>query len=155
MRSGQVAQAAGVNRQTLRYYERRGLVAAPGRTTGGHRDYPPQTVTLLRVIKAAQRLGFTLDEVADLLTIGSHHHRGSRRGRQIGVGLQERARDKLAEVEARIADLHLIGDRLRAALDAGCDDLITCAESPHCPLPFADLADLAHGSTRPGDLDAR
>jgi DNA-binding transcriptional MerR regulator len=71
LRSGHVAQAAGVNLQTLRYYERRGLLAEPDRTLGGHRLYPAETVTTLRVIKAAQRLGFILDEVADLL--GRHH----------------------------------------------------------------------------------
>ncbi|GLX96736.1 MerR family DNA-binding transcriptional regulator [Herbidospora sp. NBRC 101105] len=59
LRSGQVAQQAGVNPQTLRYYERRGLIAEPPRSPGGHRAYPPETVDLLIVIKAAQRLGFT------------------------------------------------------------------------------------------------
>lgn len=57
LRSGQVARAAGVNLQTLRYYERRGLLDAPDRTPGGHRVYPAEAVTVLRVIKAAQRLG--------------------------------------------------------------------------------------------------
>ena len=49
LRSGQVAEAAGVNQQTLRYYERRGLLAEPDRTLGRHRLYPPETVTVLRV----------------------------------------------------------------------------------------------------------
>ncbi|MFG2025006.1 MerR family DNA-binding transcriptional regulator [Streptomyces sp. NPDC048825] len=57
LRSGQVAEAAGVNPQTLRYYERRGLLPEPQRSNGGHRMYPPHAVTVLRVIKAAQRLG--------------------------------------------------------------------------------------------------
>ena len=74
MRSAQVARAAGVNQQTLRYYERRGLLAEPDRSPGGHRLYPPEAVTVLRVIKAAQRLGFSLDEVADLLQTGRHRH---------------------------------------------------------------------------------
>ncbi len=74
LRSGQVAEAAGVNVQTLRYYERRGLLEEPDRTLGGHRLYPPETVTVLRVIKAAQRLGFTLEEVAELLEAGQHRH---------------------------------------------------------------------------------
>ncbi|WP_446214793.1 MerR family transcriptional regulator [Micromonospora sp. IBHARD004] len=60
LRSGAVAAAAGVHPQTLRYYERRGLLAAPDRSLGGHRRYPAEVVTVLRVIKAAQRLGFTL-----------------------------------------------------------------------------------------------
>ena len=80
LRSGQVAQAAGVNLQTLRYYERRGLLAEPGRTLGGHRLYPAETVSTLRVIKAAQRLGFSLDEVADLLDLGTHQHGTHRHG---------------------------------------------------------------------------
>ncbi|WP_245657898.1 MerR family transcriptional regulator [Herbidospora mongoliensis] len=49
----------------MRCYERRGLIAEPQRSPGGHRAYPPGTVTLLTVIKAAQRLGFTLEEVAE------------------------------------------------------------------------------------------
>ena len=141
MRSGQVAQAAGLNRQTLRYYERRGLLAEPDRTPGGHRLYPAQTVTILRVIKAAQRLGFSLDEVADLLETGRHRHRG-----QTEAGLRQRATAKLAEIEARVADLSVIADTLRAALDAGCTDLIECAAQPQCPLPFPALAVAAVGA---------
>ena len=53
MRSAQVARAAGVNLQTLRYSERRGLLAEPDRSPGGHRLYPPEAVTVVRVIKAA------------------------------------------------------------------------------------------------------
>ena len=67
MRAGQVAEAARVNVETLRYYERRGIIDEPERSPGGHRLYPEATVTTLRVIKAAQNLGFTLDEVAGLL----------------------------------------------------------------------------------------
>jgi DNA-binding transcriptional MerR regulator len=120
LRSGQVARAAGVNRQTLRYYERRGLLDEPGRTLGGHRVYPPDTVSRLRVIKAAQRLGFRLDEIAELLDI---------RGRPATI-----AAAKLAEVAARIDDLTVIRDTLRAAVAAGCDDLVVCAATPECPL---------------------
>jgi MerR family mercuric resistance operon transcriptional regulator len=113
LRSGQVAEAAGVNLQTLRYYERRGLLAEPDRTLGGHRLYPAETVTVLRVIKAAQRLGFSLQEVAELIDVGTHRH-GHR-----PEGLQTRARRKLAEVDARIADLTIIRETLHAALEAG------------------------------------
>jgi DNA-binding transcriptional MerR regulator len=137
LRSGQVAAAAGVNVETLRYYERRGLLADPNRSPGGHRLYPAETVTVLRVIKAAQRLGFTLDEVADLLEVGRHRH-GRSRGRA-DAGLQARAKTKLAEVEERIADLVTIRHSLRAAVDAGCADLIECAGTERCPIPFATI----------------
>lgn len=134
MRTGEVARAAGVNVQTLRYYERRGLLAEPVRSNGGHRAYPVEAVTTLRVIKAAQRLGFTLSEVAELLELGRHRHGKPR------PGLQERARVKLGEVEARIADLHAIRQTLKEAIDAGCDDLGTCAETECCPIPFLEIA---------------
>jgi DNA-binding transcriptional MerR regulator len=135
LRSSQVAAAAGVNPQTLRYYERRGLLAEPQRSLGGHRLYPAEAVTVLRVIKAAQRLGFTLHEVADLLDTGRHRH-----GRRPDPGLPERAQAKLAEVQAKIADLQVIADTLRSAIDAGCDDLVACADAPRCPIPFATIA---------------
>jgi DNA-binding transcriptional MerR regulator len=132
LRSNEVARAAGVNKETLRYYERRGLLGEPERSPGGHRLYDDQAVQTLRIIKAAQRLGFTLEEVAELIEAGR------RRGRH--SGLQGRAREKLAEVEARIADLETIRTTLVAALDAGCDDLHVCATSDCCPLPFAEIA---------------
>ncbi|MEV8564794.1 MerR family transcriptional regulator [Streptomyces sp. NPDC051322] len=138
LRSGQVAEAAGVNVQTLRYYERRGLLAEPERSNGGHRLYGEDAVTALRVIKAAQRLGFTLEEVAELLEAGRHHH-----GSPV-AGLQERAQAKIAEVDAKIADLTTIRTALVAAVDAGCDDLTVCASMDCCPIPFTDLAKERH-----------
>ena len=134
LRVGELAVAAGVNRETLRYYERRGLIAEPPRSLGGHRLYDERVVTTLRVIKAAQRLGFSLNEVADLLAVGEHRH-----GSRPGPGLQDQAAAKLAEVEQKIADLAVIRNSLTAALDAGCDDLVACASIDCCPIPFAAL----------------
>ena len=139
MRSGEVAAAAGVNVETLRYYERRGLLARPLRSPGGHRLYRAGTVTVLRVIKAAQRLGFTLDEVAELLEVGRHRHRPRMRSRTPDAGLQQRAQAKLVEIEERISDLVTIRDTLRAALEAGCADLVVCAASDGCPIPFETI----------------
>jgi DNA-binding transcriptional MerR regulator len=136
MRSAQVARAAGVNQQTLRYYERRGLLAEPDRSPGGHRLYPPEAVTVVRVIKAAQRLGFSLDEVTDLLKTGRHRH-----GRN-DAGLQAHAAAKIAEIDARIDDLRIIRASLITAMEAGCDDLMACARTDSCPLPFTDIGRL-------------
>jgi DNA-binding transcriptional MerR regulator len=130
LRAGQVADAAGVNVETLRYYERRGIIPEPERSLGGHRVYSEATVTTLRVIKAAQRLGFTLDEVAELLAAAGHQH---------GRGLLSRTESKLAEVDQKIADLQVIRAALIAARDAGCDDLMQCAESDCCPIPFVQI----------------
>jgi len=130
-----------VNVETLRYYERRGIIAEPDRSLGGHRLYSEETVTTLRVIKAAQSLGFTLDEVAELLEAGRHHHGA-------GTGLQSRTEAKLAEVDRKIADLTMIQASLIAARDAGCDDLVQCAESDCCPIPFVQIG------TRPESSNA-
>jgi DNA-binding transcriptional MerR regulator len=131
LRSGQVAEAAGVSVQTLRYYERRGLLEAPDRTLGGHRLYPADTVTLLRVIKAAQRLGFSLSEVADMLETAA----GRRRARG-GRDLPGRIRVKVDELDRQIDELTTVRAILRRCLDAGCADLVACAGDDRCPVPF-------------------
>ena len=64
---GELAREVGVNAETLRYYERRGLMERPARTASGHRRYDPDAVSLLRMIKGAQELGFTLAEIRELL----------------------------------------------------------------------------------------
>ena len=139
LRAGQVAEAVGVNVETLRYYERRGIISEPERSLGGHRLYPEETVTALRVIKAAQNLGFTLDEVAELLEAGRHHH-------EAGAGLQAHTEAKLAEVDQKIADLQVIRQSLVTARDAGCDDLLQCASSECCPIPFVQIGTRSESS---------
>jgi DNA-binding transcriptional MerR regulator len=132
LRTGEVAERAGVNIQTLRYYERRGLIAEPARSIGGHRTYPTDTVALIGLIKAAQRLGFTLDEVTDLLEAS--------RQRQRTPDLKQRAVDKLAEIDRKMADLAAIRQALTEVVAAQCDSLTHCT-CPNCPLPLTDLAD--------------
>ena len=130
LRTGEVAQLAGVNIQTLRYYERRGLIAEPQRSPGGHRTYPPDIVALLGVIKAAQRLGFTLDEVAELIYTGRHRHPTP--------DLQERAIRKLGEVDRKLRDLATIRDSLQQVIAARCDSLTNCT-CADCPIPFVTI----------------
>ena len=136
LRTGEVAERAGVNIQTLRYYERRGLLAAQARSLGGHRLYPADTVALLQVIKAAQRLGFTLDEVAELIAAGRRPHPPA--------DLRRRAIGKIAEIDARIADLTAIRAALTDVVDARCDSLTHCT-CARCPIPFPTI-----GASPPG-----
>lgn len=110
MRTGELADRAGVNSETLRYYERRGLVAKPPRTPGGYRDYPASTVDLLLFIKRAQELGFTLDEVDELL----HLDAGGPDSCDAARGLAEQRR---ADLQRRIADLQRMNDSLTALVD--------------------------------------
>jgi MerR family mercuric resistance operon transcriptional regulator len=130
LRTGEVAEQAGVNIQTLRYYERRGLLTEPSRSNGGHRLYPPDTVALLNVIKAAQRLGFTLDEVAELLDTGRRRHPTA--------DLRQRAIEKITEIDAKIADLAAIRSTLSEVVDARCDSLTNCT-CADCPIPFLTI----------------
>ncbi|MBA3547007.1 MAG: MerR family transcriptional regulator [Planctomycetes bacterium] len=69
MKTGELAARAGVNVQTLRYYERRGLLKEPGRRPSGYREYPADAVSVIRFIKRAQELGFTLAEVEEVLLL--------------------------------------------------------------------------------------
>lgn len=71
LKTGEVAALAGVNLQTLRYYERRGLLKKPERRASGYREYPLDAVQLIRFIKRAQGLGFSLTEIEDLLRLRS------------------------------------------------------------------------------------
>jgi DNA-binding transcriptional MerR regulator len=119
LRTGELAERAGVNVQTLRYYERRGLLAAPARRPSGQREYPEDTVRLLRTIKAAQRLGFTLAEIEELLEL-SEHRRGTGE-------LHRRAQAKVAEIDARIEQLTRMRRALEVVLEADCDSLTDCS----------------------------
>ncbi|MEA3244934.1 MAG: heavy metal-responsive transcriptional regulator [Gemmatimonadota bacterium] len=112
-RIGEVAAAAGVTSQTLRYYERRGLIPAPLRSAAGYRRYPSDTVRRVRFIRSAQRLGFTLEETKALLALRAPGPRSGTRVRTLAAA-------KVAEIDDRIARLAA----MRASLDAiiaSCD----------------------------------
>lgn len=105
MTRGEVADRAGVNRETVRYYEQRGLIPEPPRTDGDYRTYTEDYVERIRFIKRAQELGFTLNEIEELLTL--------RVDPEMDCGaVKQRAEAKIADVEAKIHDL----ERIRAAL---------------------------------------
>ena len=113
-RIGSVAAEAGVNVQTLRYYERRGLLPRPARTASGYRDFAPDTAHVVRFIQRAQDLGFTLAEVQELLKLRSSPARDRERIRRIAAG-------KVAAIDAKIAQLQAVRDSLAA--------LVQCCES--------------------------
>lgn len=131
LRIGDVARSAGVSVQTLRYYERRGLVVAGFRRHSGQREYEPADIARVRTIKSAQRLGFTLDEIHELFDL-SEHRRGTGE-------LQARAATKVAEIDARILDLQSMRSRLLEVIDAECDSLVDCSCGLGCPLPTTEL----------------
>lgn len=123
LRTGQVAAAAGVNVETLRYYERRGILAEPARLDSGYREYPPNTVAIVRFIKRAQDLGFTLGEIQELLALRDDHSRTCDEVRGA-------ARAKLAEIEAKLEQL----DAMRGALLTLVDSCVPGASTYECPI---------------------
>ena len=123
MQTHEVAEQAGVNTQTLRYYERRGLLAEPPRSPAGYRDYPTSAVDVLRFVNRSQELGFSLDEVEELLALADGGPDRCEAARAL-------AESHVAELDRRIADLH----RMRSSLGA----LVATCERPRedrsCPL---------------------
>ena len=116
---GTFATAAGVNVETVRYYQRRGLLPEPDRPSGGIRRYGESDVARVTFIKAAQRLGFSLDEIAGLLALEDGTH--CREARALG-------QRRLGDVRAKLADLHRI-EAVLARLLKDCDKsrgTVTC-----------------------------
>jgi MerR family transcriptional regulator, mercuric resistance operon regulatory protein len=113
VRTSEVADQAGVNAQTLRYYERRGLLPEPPRSPGGYREYPVSAVSVLRFVKRAQELGFTLTEIEELLELAEGGPDSCARARSL-------AETHTAGLEAKIADLRRMRDSL-GALIATCE----------------------------------
>lgn len=95
---GDVASEAGVNIQTLRYYERRGLIPAPKRSASGYRQYSSEAVRLVTFIKRAQELGFTLREVQELLKLRAP-------GPKRRVAARAAAEAKLRDIDEKMRDL--------------------------------------------------
>lgn len=106
LRIGEVARAAGVNVQTVRYYERRGLLPVPRRAPSGYRLHDEATVRRLRAIRRAQALGFTLRDIKGLMSI--HSRRSS------AHEVREMVEGKIREIDASIRNLRTMR---RALLD--------------------------------------
>lgn len=118
---GTLAKGTEVHVETIRYYQRRGLVAEPAKPLRGIRRYDEAHARRLRFIKHAQTLGFSLDEVADLLVLEDGRH--CREAKRLGT-------NKLAVVRERISQLQ----RVEQALAALVDQCHSNAGQVHCPL---------------------
>ena len=117
----QLAKRGGVNLQTVRYYERQGLLAPASRTEAGYRIFSSESVRRIRFIKRAQELGFSLKEIKDLLSLRIDAHTTQ-------ADIRKRTRTKIADVEQKILHLQAIhASLLRLAEDcSGCGSLKEC-----------------------------
>ncbi len=113
MNIGLLAGRTATKPDTVRYYERIGLLPAPARTAGNHRIYGPDHLARLSFIRGARRLGFTLDEVRDLIALGGHAERSC-------ADIHEVAQRHLTAVDQRIDDLRSLRAEL-ADLVAQCE----------------------------------
>ena len=123
MRSGQVARDAGVNVETLRYYERRGILQTPARRASGYREYTNEAVGVIRFVKRAQELGFSLGEIETLVTLAAGGPASCDSARAL-------ATRKLDELDAKMRSISAMQDSLRR--------LVATCEMPRserdCPL---------------------
>src|SRR5712692_4433613 len=142
MRIGEVAVTAGCNIQTLRYYERRGLLPAPARSASGYREYPSVTVPLIRFIKRAQDLGFTLGEVEELLKLRGAKGKERRKVRSL-------AEAKMRDIEGKVTRLQainralagLVGSCGSSQAGSGCPILNALSEPEDMPMPQRGKSD--------------
>jgi MerR family transcriptional regulator, copper efflux regulator len=132
---GQVATAAHVNVQTIRYYERRGIFATPHRTPSGYRQYSEEAVGRLRFIKHAQELGFSLKEIQDLLGLRVRHGAAC-------DAVARKTRTKIDLVQRKISDLQ----RMRRTLERLAAACAARRPTDECPILDAleDHGDIDH-----------
>jgi MerR family copper efflux transcriptional regulator len=119
---GKLAERGGVNLETLRYYEREGLMLPPPRKSSGHRAYSPGAVRRLRFIKRAQELGFSLSEIKELLALRLDQD-------QLCTEVIHQIETKAKEIEAKISHLKAIR-RALVRLKESCDGKCHMSECP-------------------------
>jgi len=139
LRTGELANRAAVNVETLRFYERRGLLPEPPRRPSGYREYPLESVERIRFIKRAQELGFSLNEIKGLLELKVDPETTC-------VDVRARAHAKIADVQQKIRDLQRVKKALARLADA-CP-----GEGPADGCPILDLVrfERNHGGTIAG-----
>tara|TARA_R110002096_G_scaffold436021_1_gene665203 strand:+ start:74451 stop:74864 length:414 start_codon:yes stop_codon:yes gene_type:complete len=119
---GEVAAKTGVSAKTIRYYESTGLIPAAGRAANGYRMYGERAVHLLRFVKRARDLGFSVEKVSELLALWADEHRESSEVRKLAVA-------HLGEIESKILALQELGATMRTLIDCCHGD-----DRPDCPI---------------------
>jgi len=120
---GRLARAAGINLETVRYYERRGLLPKPPRSSSGYRLFPADAAQRLRFIKHAQELGFALKEIRELLALRISPRTSS-------AEIRKRAKAKIKDIEDKIKSL----ESMRKSLHKLTQSCSGCGPVSDCPI---------------------
>lgn len=139
MNIGQAARASGVSAKMIRYYEQTGLIPPADRKASGYRDYSETDVHMLRFIRRARDLGFSVAKIEELLGLWRDRGRQSADVKRIALGHIEELRRRMAEIEA-------MADTLKTLADCCAGD-----DRPDCPI-LADLAQPSEAGTRSAQL---
>lgn len=127
---GDVATRAGVNIQTVRYYERRGILRKPRRSESGYRQYPIDTVRLIRFIKRAQDLGFTLEEIEELIALRQSPPRQREEARELAAKKMRDIDEKLARLQAMRSALYTLVDSCECGRENLVCPILEALEDP-------------------------
>lgn len=120
---GRLAQEVGINLETVRYYERQGLLPKPPRSKSGYRQFPRDAVRRLKFVRRAQQLGFSLREIRELLAL--------RISSRINTAeIRRRTESKIADIEGKIATLESMKKSLRKMVESCAE----CASDSKCPI---------------------
>lgn len=123
LKIGRVAQEAGINLETVRFYERQGLLPKPPRNASGYRLYPADAVRRLKFIKRAQELGFSLREIGELLALRVSPLTSK-------AEIRRRTESKIADIESKIKIL----ESMKQSLQKMAESCSLCASDSECPI---------------------
>ena len=126
MTIGKLASESGVTVETIRFYERKGLIEQPGKPPTGYRSYPAETGVQVRFIRNAKELGFSLREIRELLSLAG----ASKVNRK---GMRTRVEAKIAEIDVKVEGLHRLREELSGLIE------VCRSEKKKCRCPIVEV----------------
>ncbi len=152
MNIGQASRATGVSTKMIRYYEQIGLIPRAARRDSGYRDYDPADVHRLRFIRRARDLGFSVEQIGDLLALWTDRQRASADVKSLALNHVERLRVKLLEVQQMIDTLESLARSCHGNDRPDCPIIEGLAEPAAAPAPARRRTPARFGA--PGELEA-
>ena len=153
MNIGQASKASGVSAKMIRYYEQNGLIPEAARRDSGYRDYDDSDVHRLRLIRRSRDLGFTVEQIGELLMLWSNRERQSADVKALALGHVEQMKVKRAEIDEMITTLETLADGCNGDHRPDCPIIDGLAKDERCPPPSQTRQPRRFG--KPGELRPR